>query len=577
MSRLLHRMSRHLEAYIFSPSERPGSPAGICGSTMAKMMSMVSLPPSSVRPLSLLSGCLLLALFFLHSGWSMDAVGGGFHPGHVWAVDQVAAMMSGSESWSGWTTRIGFPEPVYLRLIGWAPLLLAAPLSWVIGAPGAMWVVIAVAFVLAGLCSTALIHRVTGASWAVSAGSSLIYVLGPFSLGVLANGQLAKMQLWCLPVLLLAVDRWLSEGPTSRRGVCVFGATVALGFTSPSVGLVVPVAVGCWVLFRSPWRAGGVSRATLVLVLVAVGLAVPWLMHTVEITGTAGLLPAAPVPGLRSPPALSPVTTLSSLFWAEGPWGGARLAINNVAGLGIPAVVAAAGAAFLVRRQAGLGLSLFAIGSVLSMGPTTLAFGYKWILPATLLEMAHYPLTESGMYYRFVQLAALGLAISAAQLAHRLPKGSAWVALAIGLLTVGDGIRETRVLWPRSLAAIPHQDLYKQMEASPEPGAVLELPLSHLDTEGERRLLGQLIHRRPTTVLARNMVVMGQPRLERLARMLAGRDPAKELSQAGFRYILLHSPSSNRSEYESLVSVFGPSLGERGLGVWVVPSSQEGG
>jgi hypothetical protein len=169
------------------------------------------------------------------------------------------------------------------------------------------------------------------------------------------------------------------------------------------------------------------------------------------------------------------------------------------------------------------------------------------------------------------------LAISAAQFAHRLPKGSAWVALAIGLLTVGDGIRETRVLWPRSLAAIPHQDLYKQMEASPEPGAVLELPLSHLDTEGERRLLGQLIHRRPTTVLARNMVVMGQPRLERLARMLAGRDPAKELSQAGFRYILLHSPSSNRSEYESLVSVFGPSLGERGLGVWVVPSSQEGG
>lgn len=544
---------------------------------MAKMLSMVSLPPSSVRPLSLLSVGLLLAIFLLHGGWSMGAVGGGFHPGHVWAVDQVAAMMSGSESWSGWTTRIGFPEPVHLRLIGWAPLLLAAPLSWVIGAPGAMWVAIAVAFVLAGLCGAALIHRVTGASWAVSAGSSLVYVLGPFSLGVLANGQLAKMQLWCLPVLLLAVDRWLCEGPTAKRGVWVFGATVVLGFTSPSVGLVVPVAVGCWALFRSPWRSGGVSTGAWALVLVAVGLAVPWLMHTVEITGTAGLLPAAPVPGLRSPPALSPVATLSSLLWAEGPWGGARSAVNNVAGVGIPAVVAAAGAAFLLRRQAGLGLSLFAIGSVLSMGPTTLAFGYKWILPATLLEMAHYPLSDSGMYYRFVQLAALGLAISTAQFAHRLPKGSAWVALAIGLLTAGHGIQQTRVLWPRSLAVIPHQNLYQQMAASPAPGAVLELPLSHLDTEGERRLLGQLIHRRPTTVLARNMLVMGQPRLERLARMLAGRDPAKELSQAGFRYILLHSPSSNRSEYESLVSAFGPSLGERGLGVWMVPSSQEGG
>jgi hypothetical protein len=211
------------------------------------------------------------------------------------------------------------------------------------------------------------------------------------------------------------------------------------------------------------------------------------------------------------------------------------------------------------------------------MGPTTLAVGYNWILPATLLELAHYPLTNSGMYYRFVQLAALGLAICTAQLAHRMPKGSAWVALGIGLLTVGEGIRETRVLWPRSLTAIPHQDLYQQMGASGESGAVLELPLAHLDTEGERRLLGQLIHRRPTTVLARNMVVIGQPRLERLAGMLRGRDPGKELSMAGFRYVLLHSPSSNRSEYESLVSAFGPSLGDRALGMWVVPSRQEGG
>ena len=54
--------------------------------------------------------------------------------------------------------------------------------------------------------------------------------------------------------------------------------------------------------------------------------------------------------------------------------------------------------------------------------------------------------------------------------------------------------------------------------SDPVPGAVLELPLAHLDTEGERRLLGQLIHQRPTTVLARNMVVRGQPRLERLER-----------------------------------------------------------
>jgi hypothetical protein len=300
-------------------------------------------------------------------------------------------------------------------------------------------------------------------------------------------------------------------------------------------------------------------------------------MHTIEITGTAGLVPAAPVPGLKSPTALSPVATLSSLVWAQGPWNGARMAINNVAGLGLPAVLAGLGAGILLRRKSVLGLGLFVAGSVLSLGPTTLALGYQWLLPSALLEWGGYPLSDSGMYYRFVQLAALGLSISVAQLAHRSPKGSTWVALAIGLLTVGAGIRETKILWPRSLSPIPHQDLYRQMAASKEPGAVLELPLAHLDTEGERRLLGQLIHRRPTTVLARNMVVIGQPRLERLARMLRGRDPSGELSKAGFRYILLHSPASSPSEYESLVSAFGPSIGSRGLGVWVVPSPGEGG
>ena len=125
------------------------------------MEPMLRLQTRAVHPLSILSVGLLVAVCFLHRGWSLDAVGGGFHPGHVWAVDQVAGMMSGSESWSGWTTRIGFPDPVYLRLIGWAPLLVAAPLSWIIGAPGAMWVVIAGGFVLAGLCTAAVIHRAT--------------------------------------------------------------------------------------------------------------------------------------------------------------------------------------------------------------------------------------------------------------------------------------------------------------------------------------------------------------------------------------------------------------------------------
>ena len=72
----------------------------------------------------------ILFVLFMHRGWTADGVGGGFHPGHVWAADQVSAMVQGRESWSGATSRVGFPETVQLRLIGWAPLLVAVPLGW---------------------------------------------------------------------------------------------------------------------------------------------------------------------------------------------------------------------------------------------------------------------------------------------------------------------------------------------------------------------------------------------------------------------------------------------------------------
>ena len=106
------------------------------------------------------------------------------------------------------------------------------------------------------------------------------------------------------------------------------------------------------------------------------------------------------------------------------------------------------------------------------------------------------------------------------------------------------------------------------MAQDPTQGAVLELPLGHLDTEGERRLLGQLIHRRPTTVLARNMVVRGQPRLERLERLSTD---AAGLRQAGFRYVLLHNPGRHRQALDQLEAALGPSQGSRQLGLWVVP------
>jgi hypothetical protein len=184
------------------------------------------------------------------------------------------------------------------------------------------------------------------------------------------------------------------------------------------------------------------------------------------------------------------------------------------------------------------------------------------------MEWSGYPIVESGMYYRFSQVATLGLALAVCRLAAALPRHSVLIAIAAVGINTAENIRETRSLWPRSLMSIPHMDQMQAIASDPVAGSVLELPLAHLDTEGERRLLGQLIHGRPTTVLARNMVVVGQPRLERLSRL--SNDPAA-LKQAGFRYVLLHNPARHRREMQRLESVFGPSQGTRQLGLWVVP------
>ena len=101
-------------------------------------------------------------------------------------------------------------------------------------------------------------------------------------------------------------------------------------------------------------------------------------------------------------------------------------------------------------------------------------------------------------------------------------------------------------------------------------GAVLELPLSHIDTEGERRLLGQLIHGRNSSVLARNMVIQGQPRLEALDRASRSANARRELHQLGFRYVLLHQPRAHAGLYQRLSQSLGQPNEDGGLAAWVV-------
>ena len=109
------------------------------------------------------------------------------------------------------------------------------------------------------------------------------------------------------------------------------------------------------------------------------------------------------------------------------------------------------------------------------------------------------------------------------------------------------------------------------MSDDPLPGAVLEFPLSHIDTEGDHRLLGQIIHQRATSVLPRNIVVRGVPRLERLERLSQSEDAGQALKAEGFRYVILHNPRREQRRFELLSQRLGEPKGNAALAVWTLP------
>ena len=140
----------------------------------------------------------------------------------------------------------------------------------------------------------------------------------PFACGVIANGQLAKMQ--PVPAAPAAYRRRWRDARTSAwpRGPGssnIDGLHIAVDRTGRSRRLG-------HLLARDQPESNRVALVVGTLAITALGLAIPWAMHTVDISGTAGLVLAAPVPGLQHPPALSPVATLGSLFMATGPWDG---------------------------------------------------------------------------------------------------------------------------------------------------------------------------------------------------------------------------------------------------------------
>jgi hypothetical protein len=492
-------------------------------------------------------------------------------------------MLGGELPWSIRTDRVGFPETWEVRFIAWAPALAAAMLRPFLGPVAAYNVVVLLSPVTAVIAGHALLRR-WAPPWTAAAGA-LAWALSPYLVGALASGQTCKAQIWVLPAVLAAFAATLDARGRALlpRVLVLAGVTVAAAFTEASYALLLPFALGVLAIaevLAGPDRGRRVLLAILGLAVVALAL-VPAQHYYDPVTTNVGA--QAFHPAFR--PATDADRLLSVMTWESAFGGVVRAPIDahtavHVTYLTLPLVAAA----LLLGgwgRGGRVGLAWALTGGVLAAGELLVRGGQVvhagavvYALPDALLARVGYPLAKSGMYYRAVVLAGLGLAAAVTGGAARLgPRRGGVLAWVVAALVVGDGLHATRALWPRVVQPIPGLAAYTAIATDPGPGAVLDLPFSGGDYVGQSQVRGAAITGRRTTGMPRGMRLGELPHLDRLVRRLdaalAAPDPADRLRALGFAYVVYQPlPADAGPDRATLVAALGPPQVADGVWWW---------
>ena len=378
------------------------------------------------------------------------------------------------------------------------------------------------------------------------------------------------------------------RGPKPWKGWCALPlVTIAAAFTSPSTTLFIPIAAALLL----PWEIAAASkwrRASLLAVgaLLLTGLSLlpakayfSGLRSTEVITAFS---PGTPPPhGDILDPSIVAQPEETFLTQARRDPSGSQS--HHVTYLGLPILLVVCVLSWRGFAGRGLGVTWLLGGTVLAMGPYLASqgalvqiSGREIPLPALLLEWVQYPLASSGMYYRGIQIATLGIALLIAGSAQRFGNMRAvLLAWILGSGLVFDGWRVTSTLLPRNISPVEGEALLEAMAEDPTPGAVLDLPLDVDPYTGGLYMVAAVVHRRPTTGLPRQSRVAHLPHLARLDRVLqAGLeaepgDLSSQLQSMGFRYVAWHRRlDSNKNMGEKLGRALGESTEADNLMVW---------
>lgn len=522
------------------------------------------------------------------------------HPGndnwnHVWGYWWVGEAISQGQ-WPAWTPLLSYPDGGTLYFIDTVQALLSAPIQWLVGPAMAFNMIIMFGFALSAWGAWLLAYRLTGD--AVCSGIAMvIYGASPHLLGQAYNGISETVCAGWLPIALWSLLHFLDR-PTWRRALGLGAAMAITMLTSWYYGLFAVIATAVivgWRAARQPWVQ-------------------PWVRSILRLGGAAltGLLLVAPAlilfrTSLDAPDALVTrdpefvqasllyhnITDLVAFFRPSKVASPDLLALYGeqlviVIYLGWVGLMLLGYALVATRRHREFGpwiwlgvfFFIFSLGPYLNMnGGMVEIDGRRVPLPFLPLFDALPLFSRISHPFRFVVGVSLAVSLLAAHGLRHMTRHVGFRARSgLVLLLSGLALLEFRLGSPATLP-VPTSDAvipkaYSEMAQDPEPGAVLDLPLTVPNLERAVYVWYQTAHGRPVPwglndpmpeQLLKNRLTATLIRFEahRSLSMSPGLPEldlvvgSMALADQGYRYIVLHErlyPEFKQIQVEALLT-----------------------
>jgi hypothetical protein len=527
-----------------------------------------------------LGGSFLAGKFMWSHAWAMEMLGDFLRGGDSFSLqimelppDQRAPWMAG---WPGpyalHTELLGWPEGGTIVFLAWFHIVLGTLLRDLLPTVGAFNAALLLTLALAPAAAWLLARRLgAGRVGALMAG--LIYGFNPYILGVLGNGQVAKINhAWPALVALLAWELCRHRRAWAVPALWVV-ATICL-LTSPYYyvfAALLGVGIATWGLVVQPgWRQRG-----LVAVLLGVTGAGMLALHlpVFEHLGTRE-------GGLLSPSTIGSDTSVYELSASLGTLllprqlsytGGVLIpGETHVAYLGLATLLLAALATWARRDRAVLALWAVAVAfAVLAMGRSlVLPGGAELPMPLGLLAGALPPLRALIFVYRGVVVACLALGLVVAlgwgPLAARLGRRR-WLLWGAPVLILLDLLLVSPAPFPLPVERLELPQIYQELAQDPRLFGIVEFPcdLEGMEVHGaayaesltdlnQRQIFWQAFHGKGLGMVDKgnnHRALFQQPLLRDLVRVAAGEAPSEDaglaeslrwLHQARFELLVVH-------------------------------------